>query len=93
MIHPSRIKQLNDQPIQKGSYVLYWMQASVRVPDNPALLYAIEKADELKIPVLTVFGLTTGYPEANLRHFTFLIEGLRDVEEERWRNSASGSSF
>jgi len=82
MIHPSRIKQLNDQPIKKGGYVLYWMQASVRAADNPALLYAIQQADELGLPVLGVFGLTDGYPEANLRHFTFLIEGLRDVEQE-----------
>ncbi len=82
MIHPSRIKQLNDQPIQKGRYLLYWMQASVRVLDNPALLYAIQQAEELGLPVLTVFGLTDRYPEANLRHFTFLIEGLQDVEKE-----------
>jgi deoxyribodipyrimidine photo-lyase len=82
MIHPSRVKQLNDQPIQKGRYLLYWMQASVRVLDNPALLYAIEQAEELGLPVLTVFGLTDRYPEANLRHFTFLIEGLADIARE-----------
>jgi deoxyribodipyrimidine photo-lyase len=82
MIQPSRIKQLNDLPIRKGGYVLYWMQASVRVIDNPALLYAIQQADELGIPVLAVFGLTDRYPEANLRHFTFLVEGLRDAEQE-----------
>jgi deoxyribodipyrimidine photo-lyase len=82
MIHPSRIKQLNDQPVQKGSYVLYWMQASVRVFDNPALLYAIQRAEELGLPVLAVFGLTDLYPDANLRHFTFLIEGLADAARE-----------
>jgi deoxyribodipyrimidine photo-lyase len=82
VIHPSRIKRLNDQRIQKGSYVLYWMQASVRVTDNPALLYAIQQADELGLPVLAVFGLTASYPEANLRHFTFLVEGLQDVERQ-----------
>jgi deoxyribodipyrimidine photolyase len=82
MINPSRIKQLNDQPARKGRYVLYWMQASVRVKDNPVLLIAIRQADKLGLPVLVVFGLTTGYPEANLRHFTFLIEGLEDAERE-----------
>jgi deoxyribodipyrimidine photo-lyase len=81
MIQPNRIKQLNDKPIQKGGYVLYWMQASVRTIDNPALLYAIHQADELGVPVLAVFGLTAGYPEANLRHFTFLVEGLQDAEQ------------
>jgi deoxyribodipyrimidine photo-lyase len=82
MIHPSRIKKLNDQPAQKGSYVLYWMQASVRVIDNPALVHAIQQADELALPVLAVFGLFGRYPEANLRHFTFLIEGLEDASRE-----------
>jgi deoxyribodipyrimidine photo-lyase len=82
MIHPSRIRRLNDQPTQKGRYVLYWMQASVRVVENPALLYAIHQAEELGVPVLAVFGLTIGYPEANLRHFTFLIEGLEEAARE-----------
>jgi deoxyribodipyrimidine photo-lyase len=82
VIHPSRIQQLNDKIEKPGRYALYWMQASVRVVDNPALLYAIQRADELGLPVLAVFGLTDRYPDANLRHFTFLIEGLRDVERE-----------
>ena len=82
MIHPARIRKLNDQPTKKGGYVLYWMQASVRATDNPALLYAIRQADDLGLPVLAVFGLTAGYPEANLRHFSFLIEGLEDVEKQ-----------
>jgi len=82
MIHPSRIKQLNDKPVQKGGYVLYWMQASVRVVDNPALLYAVQQADEIGVPLLAVFGLTASYPEANLRHFTFLAEGLEEAARE-----------
>ncbi|MBN2551119.1 MAG: deoxyribodipyrimidine photo-lyase, partial [Spirochaetales bacterium] len=79
MIHPALIRQLNDRPTRKGSCVLYWMQASVRAEDNPALQYAIQRADELGLPVLAVFGLTAAYPEANLRHFTFLAEGLEDA--------------
>jgi deoxyribodipyrimidine photo-lyase len=82
MIHPSRVKQLNDKPIRKAGYVLYWMQASVRVTDNPALLFAIQQAEELAVPLLTVFGLTSGYPEANLRHFAFLVEGLEEAARE-----------
>lgn len=46
------------------------------------LLYAIQQANEIGVPVLVVFGLTDRYPDANLRHFTFLIEGLHDVEQE-----------
>jgi deoxyribodipyrimidine photo-lyase len=28
-----------------------------------------------------VFGLTDDYPEANLRHYTFMLEGLKDVRQ------------
>ena len=30
MIQKERIKILNEKPIRKGRYVLYWMQASQR---------------------------------------------------------------
>jgi deoxyribodipyrimidine photo-lyase len=82
MIHPARIRKLNDLEVKPGRYVLYWMQASVRVLDNPALVYAVERADALDLPVLAVFGLTEHYPEANLRHFTFLVEGLAEAARD-----------
>jgi deoxyribodipyrimidine photo-lyase len=53
------------------------MQASQRGVDNPALDRAAELADELGLPALAVFGLDAAYPEANLRSFAFLLEGLR----------------
>jgi deoxyribodipyrimidine photo-lyase len=28
-----------------------------------------------------VFGITDDYPEANLRHYTFMLEGLKDAQE------------
>ena len=37
MIHPSRIQRFSNKNAHKGSYVLYWMQSSVRVVDNTAL--------------------------------------------------------
>ena len=58
------------------------MQASIRTLDNPALAYAVERADELDLPLLAVFGLTEHYPEANLRHFTFLVEGLQEATRD-----------
>ena len=33
-------------------------------------------------PVLTVFSLTADYPEAQRRHYRFLVEGLVDVEQD-----------
>ncbi|MES4792454.1 MAG: deoxyribodipyrimidine photolyase, partial [Chloroflexota bacterium] len=34
---------------------------------------------ELGRPLLVCFGLTEAFPEANLRHYTFMLEGLREV--------------
>lgn len=80
MISPDRIRYLNDAPVKGRDFVLYWMQASQRTRYNHALEYAIAKANELKKPLIVYFGLTDKYPEANVRHITFLLEGLREVK-------------
>ncbi|QHN07329.1 deoxyribodipyrimidine photo-lyase [Methanothermobacter sp. THM-2] len=80
MIHDERIMSLNtEKPARDGKYVIYWMQASVRAHWNHALEYAIETANSLHKPLIVIFGLTDEYPNANSRHYRFLIEGLRDV--------------
>ncbi len=78
-LHPDRVTRLNDLELRKGRFVLYWMQRAQRVDDNHALEYAIAWANQLDLPVLVCFGLTRSYPEANLRHYAFLIEGIEDV--------------
>jgi deoxyribodipyrimidine photo-lyase len=80
-IQQQRIQPLNDRKIEKGQYVLYWMQQSQRAEYNHALEYAIEMANHLRIPLLVVFGLMTDYPEANRRHYTFMLEGLLETQE------------
>lgn len=82
MIQNERIKLLNEQPIcqERGSYVLYWMQQAQRATYNHALEYAIEQANWLRLPLLVGFGLMDDYPEANLRHYTFMLQGLQDVQ-------------
>ncbi len=79
-VSPLRIQSLNDRDVVSGDYVLYWMQQSQRTEHNPALELAIEEANRLKKPLLVGFGLTADYPEANLRHFRFMLEGLQEVE-------------
>ena len=79
MIHPSRIQPLNSRSIQGGRYVLYRMQASQRVECNHALEYAVGEANTLSLPVVVVFGLTERFPEANLRHYAFMLEGIEEV--------------
>jgi deoxyribodipyrimidine photo-lyase len=80
MIQPERIKILNDKDLRDGKYVLYWMQAAQRTEYNHALEYAIRRGNELKKPVLVTFGITDNWPEANLRHYYFMLEGLREVK-------------
>ncbi|MCA1787261.1 MAG: deoxyribodipyrimidine photo-lyase, partial [Desulfobacteraceae bacterium] len=78
-IHPARIRRLNDTPVRKGPYVLYWMQQSQRAAWNHALEYAIDQANEYNLPLVVGFGLTHAWPEANLRHYTFMLEGLAET--------------
>ena len=82
MIEESRIRPLNRRHIAKGEYVLYWMQASQRVEYNHALEFAIKQANELKLPLIVFFGLTDAFPEANERHYYFMLEGLRIVRRD-----------
>jgi len=79
-IHPEHLKYLNDQPARPGNYVVYWMQQSQRAEYNRALEYAIQQANDLDRMVIVVFGLTDAYPEANLRHYTFMLEGLQETK-------------
>jgi len=56
------------------------MQASQRVEYNPCLEYAIRQANEQNLPLVTLFVLTDRFPEANLRHYSFMLEGLKEVK-------------
>jgi len=79
-IQETRILQLNDVDIRlDADYVLYWMQQSQRAEYNHALEYAVIQANRLGLTVVVVFGLADDYPEANLRHYTFMMEGLAET--------------
>ena len=79
MVEDTRCRRLNERDQRRGRYVLYWMQQSQRASFNPALERAIAVANRAGLPVLVAFGLMDDYPEANLRHYRFMLEGLRDV--------------
>ncbi|MBN1766203.1 MAG: deoxyribodipyrimidine photo-lyase [Sedimentisphaerales bacterium] len=81
MNHEERIQPLNHQPLKDGSYVIYWMQAAQRSEYNHALEFAVRKANQLKKPLLVFFGIREHYPNANERHFYFMLEGLREVRQ------------
>jgi deoxyribodipyrimidine photo-lyase len=79
-VEEGRLKRLNEHAAKGGEYVLYWMQQSTRAEHNPALEYAIQQANAAKLPLLVGYGLMDDYPEANVRHYRFLLEGLQDCQ-------------
>ena len=89
---PAELARLADQPRvlvrcggapRKGSRcVVYWMQRAMRIMDNPALAVAIQAGNLLGLPVVVFFSVIPNYPNANLRHYHFMAQGLRDVAED-----------
>ncbi|TRO52422.1 deoxyribodipyrimidine photolyase, partial [Candidatus Bathyarchaeota archaeon] len=79
MISEKRVKNLNSFEKRNRKYILYWMQSSQRTEYNLALTYAILKANKLNKPIIAFFGITPTYPKANRRHFQFMLEGLKEV--------------
>lgn len=77
-----RIKMIQEGTSNRnGKYVIYYMQQSQRIHYNHALKYAIDTANQKGLPVMIIFALQA-YPEANIRSYTFMLEGLKDVY--RW---------
>ena len=74
-----RTRLLNDKPVNDGP-VIYWMSRDQRAHDNWALLYAIEKANELKQPVVVAFCLEK-YPTSNLRQYDFMLRSLKETAD------------
>ncbi len=79
-IASERIAPLNDRAVKPRDYVLYWMQQSQRPAWNDALDFAAERANKLRQPLLVAFGLTDDYPDANARHYRFMLQGLRETQ-------------
>ncbi|UCE11709.1 MAG: deoxyribodipyrimidine photo-lyase [Candidatus Thorarchaeota archaeon] len=80
-IQEDRIKHMNDQDVQDGKYVLYWMQASQRTEYNHSLEYAIEKANKLNRSLLVYFNIIPDFPSATERSYHFMLQGLREVDK------------
>ncbi len=80
VIAPERIAVLNTRPAVTGRYVLYWMQQSQRAEFNHALEYAVQRANAAGLPLLVGMGLTDEYPDANTRHYAFMLQGLADAQ-------------
>lgn len=86
---PAELVRLADQPrvlVRRAGppranarCIVYWMQRAMRILDNPALDVAIEAGNILGLPIVVFFSVIPNYPNANLRHYHFMAQGLRDV--------------
>lgn len=79
---PRVLVRRSGPPLKGAHCIVYWMQRAVRIVDNPALDVAIEVGNLLGLPVVVYFSVIPNYPHANLRHYHFLAQGLRDVAED-----------
>jgi deoxyribodipyrimidine photo-lyase len=61
--------------------VLYWMQRAQRGRENLALDAAIALGNALDVPIVVLF-VVADYPAANLRHSTFLLEGIKHAAQQ-----------
>lgn len=65
-----------------GDYILYWMQSAQRTMDNHALEVSIQLANSMSKPLLVAFVIDPHFPDANLRHFQFLLEGIECLKKQ-----------
>jgi deoxyribodipyrimidine photo-lyase len=89
---PEELGRLASQPrvlVRRGGAprkgarcVVYWMQRAMRIADNAALDAAIEAGNLLGLPVVVYFSVIPNFPHANLRHYHFMAQGLRDAAED-----------
>lgn len=79
MMNRKRISMLRDGFINGHKKVVYWMQGAQRVEDNHALIRAIDYANHHQMDLVVVFNVVPNYPEANERHYTFMLEGINEV--------------
>ena len=79
----NRVTQLNNaNENTKGRYILYWMQMFKRASHNLALNFAVEMANERRLPLVVYEGLTFNYPWACDRFHTFILEGVEEKQAE-----------
>lgn len=81
-----RIRLLREGRERPGP-VAFWMSRDQRVRDNWALLFAREMALKRKQPLFVVFCLVPHYLGATVRHYDFMVKGLREVEKSLIRKN------
>ncbi|HOP84993.1 MAG TPA: deoxyribodipyrimidine photo-lyase [Syntrophorhabdaceae bacterium] len=68
--------------IRNKGPVAYWMNRDQRANDNWALIFAQSLAIEQHLPLCVVFCLSPQFFNTTLRHYDFMLEGLKEVEAD-----------
>lgn len=75
-----RVRAWNDRPVSaRGEVVVYWCQAARRAVDNPALEFAVARANELGLPLVVYEALRPDHPYASDRVHAFVLACARDA--------------
>jgi deoxyribodipyrimidine photo-lyase len=77
-----RIHAIREGRSEGAGPVVYWMSRDQRAHDNWALVYAQSLAIEYQVPLIVVFCLVPEFLHASVRHYAFMIKGLKEVETE-----------
>ena len=72
-----------------GRCVVYWMQRAQRGIDNHAADLAVNVANLLGLPPVVYFAVISNLPDANLRQYVFLNQGLADIEADLAKRNIS----
>jgi len=75
-----RVEHRAGNPNHKGT-VVYWMQQSQRLRYNPAFELARELAIQRSQALWVIFILMPDVPEANVRHYRFMSQGLYECAQ------------
>ena len=75
-----RVRIFNEHLHTEKGPVAYWVSRDQRSRDNWALLYAQRMALDRKVPLIVVFCLVPEFLGATIRHYEFMLEGLKSVE-------------
>lgn len=79
MVQKERITLINNRSFKAGP-VIWWISRDQRLLDNWSLLYAQELTKN-DYPVVAVFSLVNDFPGATYRHYEFMIQGLKELND------------
>lgn len=78
-----RILSNNNETVAENTKgIVYWMSRDCRVQDNWAFLFAQKLALKNEVSLHVCFCLVPKFLEATIRHYKFLLNGLKEVEQE-----------